>query len=58
MKCIYSFHFQQIKAFLLKLLHHPIKFAPFGLFEINLGLFSMVDLNFTHDVNEFNCNVF
>ncbi|KAL7028641.1 hypothetical protein ACKWTF_005934 [Chironomus riparius] len=32
----------EIKIFLLQILHHKIKFAPFELFEINLGLFSMI----------------
>lgn len=39
------FRAQQIKMFLLQILHHKIKFAPFGLFEIDLKLFSMVTFN-------------
>ena len=34
--------FEQIKSFLLQLLQQRIKFTPYGLFDIDLGLFSMV----------------
>lgn len=33
---------EQIKMFLLQLLQQRIKFTPYGLFDIDLGLFSMV----------------
>lgn len=32
----------QIKMFLLQLLQQRIKLTPYGLFDIDLGLFSMV----------------
>lgn len=34
--------FEQIKSFLLQLLQQRIKFTPYGLFDIDLGLFCMV----------------
>jgi 7tm Chemosensory receptor len=33
---------RQIKMFLLQLLQQRIKFTPYGLFDVDLGLFSMV----------------
>lgn len=36
----------QIKSFLLQLLQQRIKFTPYGLFDIDLGLFSMVRKDF------------
>ncbi|CRL04888.1 CLUMA_CG017939, isoform A [Clunio marinus] len=39
--CIHATN-DEIKMFLLKLLQQRIKFTPYGLFDIDLGLFSMI----------------